>query len=315
MPTFFNKDTLTPEQSARYESASREYEAIQNNNAIVQFQALTKAQLQKLKLQLKVKEDQEVQDHFLTMIRLHNPDSKSALFFRLLNDKKPLLYPPPCSYSYPWYNIIESNDAQEIHPDCNTINDFPSYGKNRITIEQTSWEIIKKISETEAILTYGMWKQLGFTWQLKQESILCRDSTMKIISHYNPDLKSITTLQELENEVEYQVMNDFKNLNLVLHPQTQEAYKLECETKYGKGFGSGMFDTALSSGQYTLNARREKSLPQYPTNEEIQSLVADKVKDYFDRGFTADDKGNLYLVSWTLKRITPEVLPNIYLEI
>lgn len=314
MPTFFNKDTLTPEQAARYESACKDYEVIQNNNAKVQFESLNKAQLQKLRLQLKAKDDKEVQEHFLTMIKLHHPDTKSALFFRLLNNQKPLLYPPPCSYSYPWYNIIEDDKPQEIHPDCNKLDDFPSYHKNSITIEQTSWEVLEKKSDTEAIVSFGMWKNVGFKWLLQKSKISCKDSTMKIAAHHNDNLVSITTLEELYKEQEYHVLSDLKKINLILHPDTQEAHKQFYIEKYGQGFAQGLFDTELSGAKYMLQQRRNKGLTDYPTDDEIKVLIEDKVQGYLNRDITHDEQGNLYILSWTLTKITPEVLPNIYLE-
>lgn len=315
MPTFFNKETLTPEQSARYESACLDYDLIQNNNAKVQFESLSKAQLQKLKLQLNVKEDKDVQEHFLKMIKLHHPDTKSALFFRLLNNQKPLIYPPPCSYSYPWYSVIESDKMHEIHPDCNTIDDFPNYGKNRITIEQTSWDLIEKISESEAIITYGMWKNLGFKWRLHKSKISCKDSTMKIAAHHNPNLISITTVDELYKEQEYRVLDNLRKIRLILNPETQEEQKQAYIDKYGQGFGQGVFDTELSGGRYMLEERRNKNLTDYPSNAEIKELIEEKVQEYLNRDITHDEQGNLYTLSWTLTRVTPEVLPNIYLEI
>jgi hypothetical protein len=39
--------------------------------------------------------------------RYHRPGPKSALFARLLAGKDPLPYPPPTSFSYPWYELIE----------------------------------------------------------------------------------------------------------------------------------------------------------------------------------------------------------------
>ncbi|MDD2748053.1 MAG: hypothetical protein PHG39_10955 [Acidithiobacillus ferrooxidans] len=89
MPTFFqSKDSLPPELLARWDRAVSEYDRVLRE----------------------VCGDSETKDlFFYNAIR-----EKSALFWRLLNGKEPLLMPPPTSYSYPWYEIIEEPGPHQV---------------------------------------------------------------------------------------------------------------------------------------------------------------------------------------------------------
>lgn len=44
----------------------------------------------------------------------HRPGSKSALFRRLLSGKEPFPVPPPTSYSYPWYSLLDLPGPRKV---------------------------------------------------------------------------------------------------------------------------------------------------------------------------------------------------------
>lgn len=84
---------------------------------------------------------------------------KSALFHRMREGKKPLKYPPPRAYSYPWYGIIEDLTPHPIKDD----NIFMSSDKE-IIICQCPYDIVEKRSNVDFTLKCGnyvfrMWKQ------------------------------------------------------------------------------------------------------------------------------------------------------------
>lgn len=97
MPSFFDPDNLTPEQQARYNWALAEYKRVQEIN-----RALAGA-------------DAGADEGLLRALdRMNTPGPKSALFNRLLNGQAALPYPPPTSYSYPFYSLIEQGHASGL---------------------------------------------------------------------------------------------------------------------------------------------------------------------------------------------------------
>lgn len=67
--------------------------------------------------------------------RLHSPGPKSALFSRLLAGGEPLPHPPPTSFSYPWYELIEKPGPHFVHSVGMT-------GRaDRILLNQCTWSI------------------------------------------------------------------------------------------------------------------------------------------------------------------------------
>lgn len=127
MPIFFqSKESLPSELLRRWDSAVSEYDRVL----------------------------QEICGHSETkhLFFYNNTREKSALFWRLLNGKKPLPMPPPTRYSYPWYEIIESQEPQQVSDIA-----FRSYGKrldprlaeirgtdreDHLFIEQCGWTVI-----------------------------------------------------------------------------------------------------------------------------------------------------------------------------
>lgn len=83
---------------------------------------------------------------------------KSALFQRLLSGKEPFPIPPPTSYSYPWYELLENGYAfpYEVWKTTNNLfAPFPAVG-----IDQSIWKLIEEIAENDYIIsyTYGIGK-------------------------------------------------------------------------------------------------------------------------------------------------------------
>lgn len=87
----------------------------------------------------------------------------SALLRRLLDGKEPLPDPPPRSFSYPWYSLIEDGEGfpmevWEGHPKL--FSDYPA-----LVIDQCGcWKILEKISDTEWIATYSYGKGDKVMW-------------------------------------------------------------------------------------------------------------------------------------------------------
>lgn len=304
MPQFFKMDELTPEQQANFEIITSKYNEIQALNA-------TGHSSNKI-----MTEEDKKNLEFMRLI--HQPGTKSALFARLLEGKKALKFPPPCSYSYPWYEIIEENKKYEIHSDNKIVDDFLfSYNQEeekKIIIDQTGWNLIEKLSEKEAIITYPGWSNLGFKWKLSYETISTKDSTSFIIPHHEPLLKRITTLDQLYKEQKHHVELRITNLKNTLEPQLIEAAREECIQKYGVEFGSGIFSQQLEQSKKEIESRIHMGLTAIPTEEEILKMVEKKVQDYLNRNYEANEKGELFVKTWILERIYPNIIPNIYID-
>jgi hypothetical protein len=125
MPSFFNEDDLTEEQRARYDWAVAEYQRIQVENC-----------------KLLTRPGQHAVPHQI--------GPKSALFARLLDGKPALPYPPPTSFSYPWYELIEIPGQHHVsigggmpvtgiaHWDGGIVTD------EHIVLNQCTWGILGK---------------------------------------------------------------------------------------------------------------------------------------------------------------------------
>lgn len=129
MPTFFqNKDSLPPELLDRWDHAVSEYDRVLH-------EICGKSETKRL--------------FFYNATR-----EKSALFWRLLNGKEPLPMPPPTSFAYPWYEIVEN-------PGPHPVGDiwFRSYGRlldsrlaelrgtdreDHLFIQQCGWTVLSR---------------------------------------------------------------------------------------------------------------------------------------------------------------------------
>lgn len=97
MPVFFNPKNLTDAQRANWDAAIAAYARVLSGN----------------------------QSHMNTCLasepRIPGGDimraSKSALFARLLEGRDALPYPPPTSYAYPWYAVIEEPGPHQVRID------------------------------------------------------------------------------------------------------------------------------------------------------------------------------------------------------
>jgi hypothetical protein len=125
MPIFFNDNELTPEQRARYNWAVVEYARIQDEN-----------------------KQRRAQAGLLAVV--HEIGPQSALFARLLDGKAPLLYPPPTSFAYPWYDIVETPGRYHVtiggkmsFSGIGNLDDIAVF-EEHIILNQCPWGILRK---------------------------------------------------------------------------------------------------------------------------------------------------------------------------
>lgn len=320
MPTFYKEKELTPEQHSRINRATDKYETLQVINANQAVSLLSIEEKEKIKKSNNLKNDAELQAYFLRLNSFHSPGEKSALFYRLLNGKKPLKYPPPTSYSYPWYDIVEKPQAQEVFEEYKTINEFfykgldgiSSGNKTKMIIRQGVWEVENIISETEAIVTYPLWKAIGFKWSLKYVKTPIAESNATIHSQYDRSLDTIRTLEQLRAEQKWHIVQKIEEIKKLLSVAHQQDYKNEMVEMYGADFAKSLIDTKLANAIREIKGRQMKSLPDYPSEEEIEMMVDTQINRYLDKNYSVDSQGNLYVNTWLLKRLSGKT-ENLYL--
>jgi len=143
MPTFFNPQALTPEQAERWDWAMAEYARIQDENLTRELAKLTSAEIADTKQALQLPADAseaELRQKMALIQRLMGGgagDSKSALFYRLLSGKPALPAPPPTSYSYPWYAVVEDDGPFAVALGESMKTEHGTY----IVINQCAWKV------------------------------------------------------------------------------------------------------------------------------------------------------------------------------
>lgn len=318
MPQFFDSKNLTVQQKENWDKAKINYEKILKTNIEKEFLSLTEKDKKKLKSIYKVSDDTQLKSKMYEFGALmnNNGNEKSALFARLLEGEKPLVFRPPTSFSYPWYEVIESDDKIELTMFEDSLNVRDFIKKNEINIHQSIWKVLEVVSDKEVLITVGFWETMGFVWKLYLDNISCSDTRGFICAHHDSKLARVTTLEQLEKEQLFHVKNRFDNINLALDSEYAQKQRDISVEKYGKGFGNATFESRLNAGKQLLEQRQAQGFSDYPNEQEIALEVAKEVKRYFDRDITVDEKGNLFSYTWVLKRVSPILLgADIYMEI
>lgn len=318
MNNLFNKNNLTKEQQNRWDWAVCKYREIREQNILKSYEKLNEDEMLRLMFELNGTKE------FKGSLTLGIVYEKSALFARLLEGKSPFIYPPPCAYSYPWYEVIEENgpwnlsieakDIQDLIFETNS-NEFETNSNEyQILIEQTLWKILEKTSNNELRVTFGKWEDLGFEWILKKTKTPCSETKTFIYCYHKANINRITTYEELKNEQLYHIMKEFDKVKLVLDKNFIDNYKKELCDQYGN---NTITETILLSeielGKEIVNERKALNLSAYPSEEEINKLVYTRTQDYLNNGYSKDNEGNLFVDVWVLKKIKGSVNKSIYI--
>lgn len=164
MPMFFDPNNLSPEQQARWGAAEREYQRIQVENLRRELERMTPElralRAARLKHLLPALDDVPV-DVLMENLpdKLPHLPAKSALFARLLDGKAALPFPPPTSYSYPWYEVIEGQGPFKVLVD---VGDSAHWGgRATLGINQCPWLLVSASAAAQRLL--GLDKRLRQT--------------------------------------------------------------------------------------------------------------------------------------------------------
>ncbi len=334
MPTFFRKKELTEEQKNNWDKAIVNYSKVLELNALSQLKAMKDDE--KLKLMRTNDINSFTEDDllkellFCASVMGNSPGhEKSALFFRLLSGKPVFKNPPPKSYSYPDYGIIESNDKRELMLDGNEVekliiekSQFTSYP--HININQSAWKVLEVVSSAKVQLTHSHWENKGFVWELELDEITAEESGCAICCSYDSSIKKLTTYEQLLKECRFVAEEHFYLLNIANDLAEYKKYEEKMSAKYPKEkTGTGMISVflqnqlnhTLEKAKNMVQERIEKGLPSKPTEEEIQEYAKNREKQYLrDEYFPKN--GLLYKKAWMMKRVAPIVLmKEHYLEL
>lgn len=108
--------------------------------------------------------------------------NKSSLLDRMLKGKDPLLYPPPKSFSYPWYDLMETGEGYPLDVSRTEGMEKDIFG-DAIIINQSVWILLREEGPEDWIVTYeygphmskitfdGEWrvnKQENGSWLIKR---------------------------------------------------------------------------------------------------------------------------------------------------
>lgn len=119
MPSFFSTKELTEEQQQNWNIAMDAYVKILEENCQREFHEMSEKDKKKFMALWKISnftdEDVLKQLRATSMFGANPPGhEKSSLFSRLLNGKNPLKNPPPLSFSYPDYQVVENSTPIEL---------------------------------------------------------------------------------------------------------------------------------------------------------------------------------------------------------
>lgn len=161
MPEFFSKSNLTDTQKANWNAAIVEYEHVLESNFERRFAVMTREDRDFFCKQYSATTDEEIKTKMRSFVNLTaNPPghSKSALFARLLDGKPPLPFPPPTSFSYPWYTIIEDNGPHSVRlggaPTLASLINGASgaSGEFSLFINQCDWSVLDANAAARSLL-------------------------------------------------------------------------------------------------------------------------------------------------------------------
>jgi hypothetical protein len=140
---------LAPEQQERFEWALAEYARIQERNN---------------------KAGPNTIEAGLLPLLHHYPNPKSALFARLLNGTPALPHPPPTSFSYPWYSLIDDGFSDNV-----SIDGFSEgFGKPGIIINHALWTIVQSNPAADRLM------QAASTLNKSRRPVLTREESQVI---------------------------------------------------------------------------------------------------------------------------------------
>jgi len=148
MSKFFNSQALSIDQQGLWDWAMQEYRRVQEDNIDRQLANMSEYQRQVIVADEgarhpgRTPDVREILRSWSSMMGGGAGNGKSALFARLLSGKPALPYPPPTSYSYPWYEIVEGTGPYPVTVRNHVAANRRLGASDEIVIDQCSWKIV-----------------------------------------------------------------------------------------------------------------------------------------------------------------------------
>lgn len=148
MPSYFNPQALSADQQGLWDWAMKEYRRVQDQNIDRQIANMSDYQKQFLVDDERARHPgrtadvREILRSWSSMMGGGAGSGKSALFARLLSGKPALPYPPPTSFSYPWYEVVEEPGPFPVTIGSPLAADGRPGASDEMIIDQCSWKIV-----------------------------------------------------------------------------------------------------------------------------------------------------------------------------
>lgn len=317
MPDFFDLTNLPEEKSLRWESAATEYARIQKENIDRELSRMTIAQKEALLETFPRKTFTAREALALSHATQGGEGSpKSALFARLLSGSKALPMPPPLYFSYPWYDIFDKKSVHEVHVKIDRSTPTP-----RIFIGELLWDFARQEKPGRWIVTTGAWALLSppVTWVLKHTRLPAEVCKAYIACWHNPNIRRVTTLNQLKAEVTWHVNQRHRSISALLKASPEEVFLARNKSLHAESLRQKKIDPhhlgMLQQGLYLVDERRKAGLPDAPSLADKAIEVSKTLSKYFTKNaaeghFKADSEGKLWRHSWSMER-----LPSAFLDV
>lgn len=313
MPYFFNEKSLSDSQLKRWDSAVATYTSIldANDNRPVLHTSTCP--------EVFAPRNCEITGAYSTTLEAvraaatcrtpGNP--KSALFSRLLSGKQPLKNPPPVSFGYPWFDVIEGDGPWDIFDLClkarfspSRITEAKRNTIDTVVLNQDAWNIVRYISESAAIVTHRNWASEKCYWFLKLDTVPAEEAVTYLCANYDPSISRITTLAQLHKEKLWQVSRKFRWLPLALDNTLAIKHVNAAKTLLSRARA----EQEVATGRKLLQFRQENNLPNMPTPAELKQLVEGAITETMASGYSVNLDGTLNVRAWRLHKLTNQKL-------
>lgn len=300
------------QNSPQWKESCDKYLSIKKATIETWFQNLQETDKQNIVEQFNLSSIEELDENYhqvgeMFFMTWNNPgDSHSALFKRLLEGKKALINPPPVLFSYPWYEVVES----QTPVDC--LN-FQENNDKTICIGHTKWEIIEKISDIHLIVTHHQWKREGFQWTVRlYDTPISQSKTILYGTTMSGTM--LFTYKDLYDDVSS--MLNFEQNIYKFKDNEDEAQKIK--NKYLKLYGEKglvFYNSLLNRLSLAVENRIAQGKKGLFEGKELEEEIQKRILQRLGNDMYIKDE-LIYVKEWKIQRTFPETLnENFYLDI
>lgn len=236
--------------------------------------------------------------------------TKSSLYKRLLDGKRPLALPPPLNHSYPWYRVVESDTPislpfgpAEWCPDWDT--------RHGIAINQDVWTKLHGDLASNLTITYQGWDKLGFIWRVWLADEPAEISDAFLCCWHREDVRRLDTPELVEAECRWRVERTARwvaESGKLNDDELKVAYIRSGQAgKMGDKFDEILADQHLAKCRAIAAERSAVGMPLDYSQQEIELKVTESVVGLMGNSWFAKG-GKLFHRTWKIQRVSPSAL-------